>query len=133
MEFRGFCFDIGQEKFPHLVFCGKLDYNFLYMQQCPESFRIYEGEIWMRTTGIVTDSHSSISQSEAEKLGIFVLPMPFYMNGTCYYEGINITREEFLERLGRLEDTAPHSHHQMQLWSCGTRHFPSMRTSFIFR
>ena len=47
----------------------------------------------MRTTGIVTDSHSSISQSEAEKLGIFVLPMPFYMNGTCYYEGINITRE----------------------------------------
>ena len=37
----------------------------------------------MRTTGIVTDSHSSISQSEAEKLGIFVLPMPFYMNGTC--------------------------------------------------
>lgn len=46
----------------------------------------------MRTTGIVTDSHSSISQSEAERLGIFVLPMPFYMNGTCYYEGMNITR-----------------------------------------
>ena len=57
----------------------------------------------MGTTGIVTDSHSGISQGEAQKLGIFVLPMPFYMNETCYYEGVNITRAEFLERLGRLE------------------------------
>ena len=73
----------------------------------------------MRTTGIVTDSHSSISQSEAEKLGIFVLPMPFYMNETCYYEGINITREEFLERLGRLEDIStsqPSPEAVMELW-----------------
>lgn len=73
----------------------------------------------MRTTGIVTDSHSGISQKEAEKLGIFVLPMPFYMNGTCYYEGINITREEFLERLGRLEDIStsqPSPESVMELW-----------------
>ena len=73
----------------------------------------------MRTTGIVTDSHSSISQSEAERLGIFVLPMPFYMNGTCYYEGMNITREEFLERLGRLEDIStsqPSPEAVMELW-----------------
>ena len=73
----------------------------------------------MRTTGIVTDSHSSISQSEAEKLGIFVLPMPFYMNGTCYYEEINITREEFLDRLCRLEDIStsqPSPEAVMELW-----------------
>mgnify|MGYP002590213011 CR=1 FL=1 len=73
----------------------------------------------MRTTGIVTDSHSSISQGEAEKLGIFVLPMPFYMNGTCYYEGINITREEFLDRLCRLEDIStsqPSPEAVMELW-----------------
>ena len=78
-----------------------------------------KGEVWMRTTGIVTDSHSSISQSEAEKLGIFVLPMPFYMNGTCYYEGINITREEFLDRLCRLEDIStsqPSPEAVMELW-----------------
>ena len=60
--------------------------------------------------------------------------MPFYMNGTCYYEGMNITREEFLERLGRLEG---HQHLPAVSgggsWSCGTRHFPRMRTSFIFR
>ena len=78
-----------------------------------------KGEVWMRTTGIVTDSHSSISQGEAEKLGIFVLPMPFYMNGTCYYEGINITREEFLDRLCRLEDIStsqPSPEAVMELW-----------------
>lgn len=73
----------------------------------------------MRKTGIVTDSHSSISQEEATRLGIYVLPMPFYMNGTCYYEGMNITREEFLERLGRLEDIStsqPSPEAVMELW-----------------
>lgn len=73
----------------------------------------------MRTTGIVTDSHSGISQQEAKRLGIDVLPMPFYMNGDCFYEGINITREEFLERLGRLEDIStsqPSPESVMQLW-----------------
>ena len=31
------------------------------------------------TIGVVTDSHSSITQKEAEKLGIYVLPMPFIL------------------------------------------------------
>lgn len=73
----------------------------------------------MGTTGIVTDSHSGISQEEAQKLGIFVLPMPFYMNETCYYEGVNITRAEFLERLGRLENIStsqPSPEAVMELW-----------------
>ena len=35
----------------------------------------------MNKIGIVTDSHSSIRQEEAKKLGIFVLPMPFYIDG----------------------------------------------------
>ena len=73
----------------------------------------------MGTTGIVTDSHSGISQEEAQKLGIFVLPMPFYMNETCYYEGVNITRAEFLERLGRLANIStsqPSPEAVMELW-----------------
>ena len=53
----------------------------------------------MKPVGIITDSHSSISQAEAEKLGIRVLPMPFYIDGECYYEGINLTREEFFSKL----------------------------------
>ena len=53
----------------------------------------------MKSIGIITDSHSSISQSEAGELGIRVLPMPFYIDGTCFYEGINLTREEFFAKL----------------------------------
>ena len=30
-----------------------------------------------RSVGIITDSHSGISQEEAKQLGILVLPMPF--------------------------------------------------------
>lgn len=53
----------------------------------------------MKPIGVITDSHSSISQAEAERLGIRVLPMPFYIDGECYYEGINLTREEFFQKL----------------------------------
>ncbi|MBE5972020.1 MAG: DegV family protein [Lachnoclostridium sp.] len=53
----------------------------------------------MRSIGIITDSHSSITQEEAKNLGIWVLPMPFYIDGECYLEGINLTREQFFEKL----------------------------------
>ena len=53
----------------------------------------------MKPIGVITDSHSSISQAEAERLGIRVLPIPFYIDGECYYEGINLTREEFFQKL----------------------------------
>lgn len=53
----------------------------------------------MKTIGIITDSHSSVSQAEAEKLGIRVLPMPFYIDGECFHEGVDLTREKFFEKL----------------------------------
>ncbi len=53
----------------------------------------------MRKIGIITDSHSSITQDEAKQLGIWVLPMPFYIDGECYLEGVNLTRKEFFEKL----------------------------------
>lgn len=53
----------------------------------------------MKAVGVVTDSHSSISQEEAKRLGIRVLPMPFYFDDECYYENVNITREEFFKKI----------------------------------
>lgn len=53
----------------------------------------------MKAIGVVTDSHGGISQEEAKKLGVKVLPMPFYFEDDCYYEGVSITREEFFKRL----------------------------------
>ena len=53
----------------------------------------------MKPIGVVTDSHSGITQQEAERLGILVLPMPFYIDGQCCYEDKTLTREEFFEKL----------------------------------
>lgn len=53
----------------------------------------------MNKIGIITDSHSGITPQEAKELGITVLPMPFYCEDTCYYEGVSITRDEFFEKI----------------------------------
>lgn len=53
----------------------------------------------MKQIGIVTDSHSGINQEEANRLGIKVLPMPFYIEGECFYENVTLSREEFFEKL----------------------------------
>lgn len=53
----------------------------------------------MEKTGIVTDSHSSITQKQAKELGIFVLPMPFYIDNICYYEDVTLSRDEFFKKL----------------------------------
>ena len=53
----------------------------------------------MAKTAIVTDSNSGITQSEAEKLGIFVVPMPFLVDGEHFYEDINLTQEQFYQKL----------------------------------
>lgn len=48
---------------------------------------------------IMTDSNSGITQSEAKGLGIFVLPMPFTIDGQEYKEDINLTQDEFYDKL----------------------------------
>ena len=53
----------------------------------------------MANIKIVTDSNSGITQAEAKELGIFVVPMPFLINGEEYYEDINLTQEQFYEHL----------------------------------
>lgn len=57
----------------------------------------------MRKIAIVTDSNSGITQDEGRKLGISVLPMPFYINEAMYLEGVTLSQEEFYERLKKDE------------------------------
>lgn len=49
----------------------------------------------MKKIAIVTDSHSSISPAAAAVLGVYVLPMPFEIDGQEYFEGVSITRQQF--------------------------------------
>jgi len=48
---------------------------------------------------VITDSNSSITQKEAADLGIFVLPMPFSIDGETYFEDMNLTVDEFYNKL----------------------------------
>lgn len=53
----------------------------------------------MSKIAIITDSNSGITQKEAEQLGIFVVPMPFMINGEDFFEDINLTQDQFYEKL----------------------------------
>ena len=59
----------------------------------------------MSNIAILTDSNSGITIEEAKGLSnVFVMPMPFYINGELYYEEIDLSQEEFYEKLTS-EDT----------------------------
>ena len=53
----------------------------------------------MKKVAVMTDSNSGISQEDAAKLGITVIPMPFTIDNVDYYEGVNLTQEEFYKLL----------------------------------
>ncbi len=73
----------------------------------------------MKKTGIIADSHSGVTKEQAEKLGIRVLPMPFYFDGVCFYEGEGITRDEGLKRIEggeKVTTTQPTPEAVMEIW-----------------
>ena len=47
---------------------------------------------------ITTDSNSGIYPNDVENTNIFVLPMPFLIDGVEYFEGVNLSQEDFFER-----------------------------------
>ena len=53
----------------------------------------------MKRTVIVTDSNSGITQEQANEYGVNVLPMPFFINGETFFEDIDLSQEEFYEKL----------------------------------
>lgn len=68
---------------------------------------------------IVTDSNSGVTQREAEDLGIHVLPMPFMIDGRVYYEGVDLTPEEFYRKMeegGDVTTSQPSPKDVMELW-----------------
>ena len=73
----------------------------------------------MKKIGIMTDSHSGILTEEAEKLGIKVLPMPFYIDDELYLEGVDLSREEFYEKLRQgvnVSTSQPSPQEVMETW-----------------
>ena len=48
---------------------------------------------------IMTDSNSGITQTQAKEMGVVVVPMPFYINEEMFYEDIDLSQEQFYEKL----------------------------------
>ena len=70
-------------------------------------------------TAVVTDSNSGITQSQGKELGIFVVPMPFMIDGETFEEDISLTQEEFYEKLKEDADIStsqPSPETVMKLW-----------------
>lgn len=73
----------------------------------------------MKKIAVVTDSNSGITQEQAEKLGVYVVPMPFMIDGDTYYEGINLTIDMFFEKLENdidISTSQPTPDSVMKLW-----------------
>ncbi len=53
----------------------------------------------MSNVAILTDTNSGIMPDETEALGIYVIPMPFYINDKSYLEFIDLKQDEFYRLL----------------------------------
>lgn len=73
----------------------------------------------MGNVAIVTDSNSGISQAEGKELGIYVIPMPFLVDGKIYFEDVDMNKEQFyhfLENDADLSTSQPSPGDVMDLW-----------------
>ena len=73
----------------------------------------------MGRIAVVTDSNSGITQEEAKQLGITVIAMPFYIQGNTFYEDVNLTQEQFYEKLaegGEISTSMPAVGDVTDLW-----------------
>ena len=50
---------------------------------------------------VTTDSNSGIMPDELKNEGVFILPMPFLIDGNAYYENINLSQDEFYSLLAK--------------------------------
>lgn len=73
----------------------------------------------MKRVAVMTDSNSGITQEQAAELGVHVIPMPFYINGEVFYEGITLTQEEFYKKLSEdaeISTSQPSPGEVMAMW-----------------
>lgn len=60
----------------------------------------------MKKIAIATDSNSGINQAQGKELGVYVLPMPFYINEKLFLEDVTLTQEDFYRALAEDADVS---------------------------
>lgn len=78
---------------------------------------------------VVTDSNSGITQEMAQKLGVFLIPMPFLIDGETFYEEISLSQEQFYEKLANDADIStsqPMVGNVLDLWDQVLKQYDSL-------
>lgn len=73
----------------------------------------------MSKVAIVTDSNSGITQADGKEMGVFVLPMPFYIDDELFFEEITLTQEEFYQKMesdADIKTSQPAPGDVMKIW-----------------
>lgn len=68
---------------------------------------------------IVTDTNSGMTLEQAENLGVTIIPMPFYINGELYFEGVNLDADGFYKHLAdnsEVNTSQPAPGDVMKIW-----------------
>ena len=74
----------------------------------------------MSKIAVVTDSNAGITQAEAKELkDVYVVPMPFMIDGEEYFEDISLTQEQFYQKLtedAEISTSQPSIGYITELW-----------------
>ncbi len=68
---------------------------------------------------IMTDENSGMLKADAERLGVFIMPMPFFINGELTYESESFTKKDFYAKLAEGADVStsqPSPGDVMDMW-----------------
>lgn len=69
---------------------------------------------------VMTDDNSGMPREEAEKLGVFIMPMPFFIDGELTYQSETFTSKDFYEKLAKGADVStsqPSPGDVMDMWN----------------
>lgn len=73
----------------------------------------------MKKIAVVADSNSGYTPEEAKASGVHFIPMPFYIDEKEYFEGVNLSHEEFFDFLAKDADVStsqPSPGSMLSLW-----------------
>lgn len=73
----------------------------------------------MKKIAVVADSNSGYTPEEAKAAGVHFIPMPFYIDEKEYFEGVNLSHEEFFDFLAKDADVStsqPSPGSMLSLW-----------------
>ena len=75
---------------------------------------------------VMTDSNSGITLAEGKEMGVCVIPMPFYIDGELYYEEIDLSQEQFYEKLMNdvdISTSTPAAEDLIKAWEEGLKDY----------